>query len=145
MRIIAAVFIDTIQLREVPGPSTRIDLGGVKFSEVAPSAAPVTLEPHLVVLVYCPKDHKAEAALEVTYTRDGEQVARNVQMLACLPIDPAEAPRKFAWRRPAIRLYRNWLSSIAARKAQRPALIAFGTPRPAVTSMPVRAAAARRP
>ena len=85
MRIIAAVFIDTIQLREAPGPSTRIDLGGVKFSEVAPSPAPVTVEPHLVVLVYCPKDHKGEAALEVTYTRDGEQVARNVQPLEVEP------------------------------------------------------------
>ena len=85
MRIIAAVFIDTIQLREAPGPSTRIDLGGVKFSEVAPTPVPVTVEPHLVVLVYCPKDHKGEAALEVTYTRDGEQVARNVQMLAVEP------------------------------------------------------------
>ena len=85
MRIIAAVFIDTIQLREAPGPSTRIDLGGVKFSEVAPSPVPVTVEPHLVVLVFCPKDHKGEAALEVTYTRDGEQVARNVQMLAVEP------------------------------------------------------------
>ena len=85
MRIIAAVFIDTIELRQVPGPSTRIDLGGVKFSEAAPSPVPVTVEPHLVVLVYCPKDHKGEAALEVTYTRDGERVARNVQMLAVEP------------------------------------------------------------
>ena len=85
MRIIAAVFIDTIQLREAPGPSTRIDLGGVKFSEVAPGPAPVTVEPHLVVLVHCPKDHKGEAALEVVYQRDGEQVARNVQPLAVEP------------------------------------------------------------
>jgi hypothetical protein len=82
---VAAVFIDTIQLREAPGPSTRIDLGGVKFSEVAPSPAPVTVEPHLVVLVHCPEDHKGEAALEVVYTRDGEQIARNVQMLAVEP------------------------------------------------------------
>jgi hypothetical protein len=85
VRIIAAVFIDTIELRQVPGPSTRIDLGGVKFSEVAPGPVPVTVEPHLVVLVYCPKDHKGEAALEVTYTRDGEQIARNVQPLAVEP------------------------------------------------------------
>ena len=85
MRIIAAVFIDTIQLREAPGPSTRIDLGGVKFSEVAPSAVPVTVEPHLVVLVHCPTDHKGEAALEVIYERDGAQVARNVQPLAVEP------------------------------------------------------------
>jgi hypothetical protein len=82
---VAAVFIDTIQLREAPGPSTRIDLGGVKFSEVAPGPVPVTVEPHLVVLVHCPMDHKGEAALEVVYTRDGEQVARNVQMLAVEP------------------------------------------------------------
>jgi len=85
MRIVAAVFIDTIQLREAPGPSTRIDLGGVKFSEVAPSPVPVTVEPHLVVLVYCPKDHKGEAALEVSYLRDGEQIARNVQPLEVEP------------------------------------------------------------
>jgi hypothetical protein len=85
VRIVAAVFIDTIELRQVPGPSTRIDLGGVKFSEVAPGPVPVTVEPHLVVLVYCPKDHKGEAALEVTYTRDGEQIARNVQLLAVEP------------------------------------------------------------
>ena len=85
MRIIAAVFIDTIQLREAPGPSTRIDLGGVKFSEVAPGPAPVTVEPHLVVLVHCPQDHKGEAALEVVYRRDGEQIARNVQALSIEP------------------------------------------------------------
>lgn len=85
MRIIAAVFIDTIQLREAPGPSTRIDLGGIKFSETAPGPVPVTVEPHLVVLVHCPQDHKGDAALEVVYRRDGEQVARNVQPLAVEP------------------------------------------------------------
>ena len=85
MRIVAALFIDTINLRSVEGPSTRIDLGGVKFSEVAPGAFPVTVEPHLVVLVHCPDDHKGEAALEVTYHRDGEQIARNVQLLAVEP------------------------------------------------------------
>ena len=85
MRIVAAVFIDTIQLREAPGPSTRIDLGGVKFSEAAEGPLPVTIEPHLVVLVHRPADHKGEAALEVTYHRHGEQVARNVQLLAVEP------------------------------------------------------------
>src|SRR4051795_1471629 len=85
MRIVAALFIDPINLRSVEGPSTRIDLGGVKFSEAAPGPFPVTLEPHLVVLVHCPDDHKGEAALEVTYHRDGEQIARNVQLLAVEP------------------------------------------------------------
>jgi hypothetical protein len=83
--MIAALFIDTIELRQVAGPSTRIDLGGVKFSEVAPGPFPVTIEPHLVVLVHCPVGEKGEAALEVIYHREGEQVARNVQMLAVEP------------------------------------------------------------
>jgi hypothetical protein len=85
MRILAALFIDTINVRQVEGPSTRIDLGGVKFSEVAPGPFPVTVEPHLVVIVHCPADHKGEAALEVTYHRHGEQIARNVQLLAVEP------------------------------------------------------------
>jgi hypothetical protein len=36
MDIVAALFIETIELRQVPGPSTRIDLGGVQFSAPAP-------------------------------------------------------------------------------------------------------------
>lgn len=85
MEIVAALFIDTIELRQVPGPSTRIDLGGVQFSAPAPGPFPVTVAPHLVVLVRCPTDGKSQAALEVTYHRDGEQVARNVQPLAIEP------------------------------------------------------------
>ena len=32
MQIVAALFTDEIELRPVPGPSTRIDLTGVHFS-----------------------------------------------------------------------------------------------------------------
>jgi hypothetical protein len=85
VRILAALFIDTIALRQVEGPSTRIDLGGVKFSEAAPGPFPVTIEPHLVVLVHCPVGEKDEGALEVTYHRDDEQIARNVQLLQVEP------------------------------------------------------------
>ena len=85
MRILAALFIDTIDLRQVEGPSTRIDLGGVKFSQAAPSAFPVTLEPHLVVLVHNPDEGRPDAVLEVTYWRDDEQLARNVQPLQVEP------------------------------------------------------------
>lgn len=91
MTIVAAVFIDNIELRQAPGPSTRIDLTGVHFSMAAPSPAPVTVEPHLVVLVHCPPDASGTGALETVYTRDGEQVARNVQ-----PIQVE--PGKFAYR-----------------------------------------------
>jgi hypothetical protein len=85
MRILAALFIDTIDLRQVPGPSTRIDLGGVKFSEVPPDGYPASIEPHLVVLVHNPVDGAADGVLEVTYHRGGEQVARNVQPLQVEP------------------------------------------------------------
>jgi hypothetical protein len=85
MRILAALFIDTIDLRQVPGPSTRIDLGGVKFSEVPPGGYPASIEPHLVVLVHNQADGAPDGVLEVTYHRAGEQVARNVQPLQVEP------------------------------------------------------------
>ncbi len=91
MNIVAAVFMENIELRPAPGPSTRIDLTGVHFSMAAPSPVPVTVEPHLVVLVRCPPDGKGEGALEAVYTRDGEQLARNVQPLVV-------EPGKFAYR-----------------------------------------------
>lgn len=85
MQILAALFIDTIDLRQVEGPSTRIDLGGIKFSQTAPDGFPATLEPHLVVVVHNPEDAKPDGVLEVTYWRSGEQVARNVQPLQVEP------------------------------------------------------------
>ena len=91
MDVVAAVFIENIELRPAPGPSTRIDLTGIHFSLAAPSAAPVTVEPHLVVIVRCGADEPGTGALETIYTRDGEQVARNVQPLTV-------EPGKFAYR-----------------------------------------------
>lgn len=91
MDIVAAVFIENIELRQVEGPSTRIDLTGVHFSLAAPSPAPLTLEPHLVVLVRCAPEDPGTGALETIYKRDGEQVARNVQPLQV-------EPGKFAYR-----------------------------------------------
>jgi hypothetical protein len=85
VRIIAALFIDAIDLRSVAGPSTRIDLTGVKFSEPAPTPVPVVVTPHLVVLVHCPVGGAPNAVLEVVFRRDGEEVARNVQPLQVEP------------------------------------------------------------
>ena len=101
MRILAALFIDTIDVRPVDGPSTRIDLGGIKFSQLPEDGYPCTLEPHLVVLVHNPPDGKADGVLEVTYWRQAsvangqqasvangqqaEQLARNVQPLRVEP------------------------------------------------------------
>lgn len=89
--IVAAVFMENIELRPAPGPSTRIDLTGVHFSMAAPAPVPVTVEPHLVVLVRCPVGGKGDGALEAVYERDGEQIARNVQPLTV-------EPGKFAYR-----------------------------------------------
>ncbi len=94
MKIIAALFMDDIELRSVPGPSTRIDLAGIQFSAPAPSPVPVTVAPHLVVLVWNPPDGKEMSALEVVFRPDGadvddeaEPLARNVQPLQ---IEPAK-------------------------------------------------------
>ena len=91
MEIVAAVFIDDIELREAPGPATRIDLRGIQFSAAAPQPVPLTWAPHLVVLVSCAEDEPGTGALEVVYLRNGEQVARNVQPLQI-------EPGKFSYR-----------------------------------------------
>lgn len=93
MKIVAALFTDDIELRAVPGPSTRIDLSGVQFSAPAPTPVPFTIAPHLVVLVWNPPGHKGTAALEVVFTAgddpevaaDREPIARNVQPLEIEP------------------------------------------------------------
>ncbi len=78
MDIVSALFTEDLQLREAPGPSTRIDLSGVMFSMAAPSGAPVTVTPHLVVLVRCRADEDGDGVLVVEFLDEaGEQVARN--------------------------------------------------------------------
>jgi hypothetical protein len=85
VQILAALFIDSIDVRNVPGPSTRLDLTGVQFSAPAPQPVPVTWAPHLVVVVHCPTDGEASAVLEVVYRRGDDEVARNVQPLEVEP------------------------------------------------------------
>ncbi|MDB9846104.1 hypothetical protein OAC41_05005, partial [Acidimicrobiales bacterium] len=82
MEIIAALFIDEINMRQVAGPATHIDLTGVQFSAAAPTPLPLTWAPHLVVLIRNPEDGPEAGVLEVVYKRDGEQIARNVQPLS---------------------------------------------------------------
>ena len=108
MDIVAAVFVDNIELRSVPGPSTRIDLTGIQFSAPASGPLPVTIEPHLVVIVRCAPDESGQGALEVIYQRDGEQVARNVQPLQV-------EPGKFNYRLVRADLTFETLGTIEAR------------------------------
>ena len=91
MDIIAALFIEDMDIRKVDGDATRIDLSGIQFSLAAPSPVPLTISPHFLVIVHCPEGGSGAGALEVAYWRDDEQVARNVQPLQ---VDPG----RFSYR-----------------------------------------------
>ena len=86
MDIVAALFVEGINQRQVAGPSTRFDLTGVMFSLQASRELPVTLDPHLVVFVRCPPDDPGTGTLEVEF-RDaaGNEVARNAQPVNVQP------------------------------------------------------------
>ena len=58
-------------MRQVEGPSTRLDLKGVYFSQVAPQPLPCTLSPHLVVLIYRPAESKGDGVLQVVFHPPG--------------------------------------------------------------------------
>lgn len=91
MQIVSALFAEDIQVRQAEGGAARLDLTGIQFSAAAPGPFPVTVTPHLVVIVRCPPEHAGSAVLEVVFLRDQEQVARNVQPLQI-------EPGKFAYR-----------------------------------------------
>src|SRR5512135_1836191 len=85
MEIVSALFVESFNLRSVPGPSTRIDITGAFFSLAAPSPVPVTIEPHLLVLVRCRADEPGEGVLEVVFRQGEHQVARNVAPFSVEP------------------------------------------------------------
>ena len=86
MDIVSALFCENINLRQVPGPSTRIDLSGIMFSLPAPSEPPVTITPHLIVFVRCRPDEPGDAILEVQFKDEGgEEVARNASPFTVEP------------------------------------------------------------
>jgi hypothetical protein len=88
MDIVSAVFVENINLRPVPGPSTRIDLTGIMFSLPAPadSGLPVTIAPHLIVLIRCRPDEPGNAILEVVFKDEaGAEVARNASPFTVEP------------------------------------------------------------
>lgn len=98
MHIVSALFVENFALRQAPGPSTRIDITGAMFSMASPSPAPVTLDPHLVALIYCPPSGGGSGVFEVIFRRDGsppngdnspagsdETIARNVSPFTVEP------------------------------------------------------------
>ena len=92
MEIVAALFFEDIDTRQdTAGGPTKIDLSGIHFSYLSPEPPPVTISPHLVVMIRCAQEHKGSGALEVRFLKDGEQLARNVQALQV-------EPGKYAYR-----------------------------------------------
>ena len=94
VHIVSALFVENFELRQAPGPSTRIDLTGAMFSMASPSPAPVTVAPHLVALIHCPADEDGSGVFEVVFRRepdgvpDGstdDHVARNVSPFTVEP------------------------------------------------------------
>jgi hypothetical protein len=89
MHIVSALFVENFEMRQAPGPSTRIDITGAMFSMAAPEPAPLTITPHLVGLIYCPPEEPGQGVFEVVFRRglseDAEQVARNVSPFTVEP------------------------------------------------------------
>ena len=91
MEIVSALFVESFNMRQAPGPSTRIDISGAFFSMAAPAPVPVTIEPHLLVLIRSYADEPGNGILEVLFQRGDEQIARNVSPFN---VDPG----KFTYR-----------------------------------------------
>src|SRR5436190_18797933 len=97
MDIVAALFVESIDFRQVAGPSTRIDITGAFFSTAVPSY-PAQLTPHLVVLVRAPNEADGNATLETAFVRDdGEEVGRNQHSLFVEPGTFGYQPVRRAW------------------------------------------------
>jgi hypothetical protein len=59
------------------------------FSMAAPSPVPVTIDPHLVALIFCPPGEAGSGVFEVIFRKgieeDAEQLARNVSPFTVEP------------------------------------------------------------
>ena len=100
MQIVSALFVENFEMRQAPGPSTRLDLTGAMFSMAAPEPAPLTISPHLVALIFCAAEEAGQGVFEVIFRGDlgdperpdaGEHLARNVSPFS---VDPG----KFTYR-----------------------------------------------
>lgn len=95
MQIVSALFVENFAMRQAPGPSTRIDITGAMFSMASPSPVPVTIDPHLIALIFCPPEGSGAGVFEVVFRtgtdEESEQLARNVSPFT---VDPG----KFTYR-----------------------------------------------
>jgi hypothetical protein len=86
VQIVSALFVEGFNMRQAAGPASRIDLTGVMFSMASPSPVPVTIDPHLYALIWCPPDEAGSGVFEVSYKRsDDSEMARNVSPFTVEP------------------------------------------------------------
>lgn len=93
MQIVAALFVENFEMRQAPGPSTRIDITGAMFSMASVEPVPVEISPHLVALIHCPADATGTGVFEVIFrdhsdpdsSDDREPIARNVSPFTVEP------------------------------------------------------------
>jgi len=86
VEIVAALYIEDIELRQVAGPSTRIDLTGVHFSMAAAEPVPTVVAPHLVVIIWCPPEERGTGALEVVFRSGGAAEGDEPLARSALPV-----------------------------------------------------------
>jgi hypothetical protein len=89
VQIVSALFVENFNLRQAAGSASRIDLTGVMFSMASPTPVPVTVDPHLIGLIYCPPTESGAGIFEVVFRRglseESDQVARNVSPFTVEP------------------------------------------------------------
>ena len=101
MQIVSALFVENFELRQAPGPSTRIDITGAMFSMAAPQPVPVTINPHLVALIWCPPDESGNGVFEVVFrTGPGAPDAATVAAAAGSGAPPSAFPARWATASP---------------------------------------------
>jgi hypothetical protein len=88
MQIVSALFVENFEMRQAPGPSTRIDITGAMFSMAAPSPVPVTVRRTSSRSSPAPR-RAGSGIFEVVFRKgrgdDDEQVARNVSPFTSTP------------------------------------------------------------
>jgi hypothetical protein len=87
----SALFVENYVVRQANGGATRIDLQGAMFSMAAPRPAPLTIDPHLVAIIYCAPDEPGQGIFEVVFRsgigEDAPSLARNVSPFT---VDPGK-------------------------------------------------------
>ena len=79
MEIVAALFVEGIDFRQVAGPSTRIDITGAFFSTAVDRVSRAARAAPRRARARAAKDGDGNGTLETVFRRGGEEVGRNRQ------------------------------------------------------------------